>query len=556
MQCQNIKDLNIKRGNASPKGRPRVFFCCHPDNHERLIEPIMKEILDIQLNAAIWYYDPKEGIPQGDLFFADLAEMQLFVVPVTANFLYRENSARSVEFAFAIEHHIPILPLMQEPGLENDFNTICGNLHFLDKHTSSIDPTALPYEEKLKKYLESVLVNDELAQKIRDAFDAYTFLSYRKKDRKYAREIMRLIHKNDFCRDIAIWYDEFLTPGENFNDAIKEAMEKSSLFAMVVTPSLLENPNYVMSVEYPEAKKNHKPILPIEGQETDSSGLSELYPDIPDVVNEHALAEKLHNILYSIALEEKDGDPTHTFLIGLAYLSGIDVEVDHERALTMISSAAEAGVPEAYDKLVSMYQNGEGVERNYNTAIEWQKRFVDFFKLKYEELQYDAVGEVYFKTLMDLGNYQAANGQLQDAEATYRVMLDNAKTLSKFPKSYPIHLAAINDRLGYISESQGHLDEAKKFYLKAMDINMFIADDMRTVEAYQNLSASYDGLGRISEAQSHLEEAKEWYLKSMEISRLLAEETETTETSRDLFISYTRVSSKTHGKFKRISAGR
>lgn len=50
--------------------------------------------------------------------------------------------------------------------------------------------------------------------------DAYVFLSYRKKDRKHAKELMRLIHANRFCLDIAIWYDGFLAAGEDFNAAI------------------------------------------------------------------------------------------------------------------------------------------------------------------------------------------------------------------------------------------------------------------------------------------------------------------------------------------------
>jgi hypothetical protein len=73
---------------------------------------------------------------------------------------------------------------MQEPGLENIFNQMCGNLQFLDK--SNRDKTTISYEEKLEKYLASVLTGDELTKKIREAFDAYIFLSYRKKDRKYA----------------------------------------------------------------------------------------------------------------------------------------------------------------------------------------------------------------------------------------------------------------------------------------------------------------------------------------------------------------------------------
>ena len=61
-------------------------------------------------------------------------------------------------------------------------------------------------------------------EKIRAAFDAYIFLSYRKKDRAYAQELMHLIHKNRFCKDIAIWYDEFLTPGESFRANVEKMM--------------------------------------------------------------------------------------------------------------------------------------------------------------------------------------------------------------------------------------------------------------------------------------------------------------------------------------------
>ena len=56
----------------------------------------------------------------------------------------------------------------------------------------------------------------------------------------------------------------------------------------------------------------------------------------------------------------------------MAYLGGIDVEVDHRRALLLIEGVAEGGLVEAMEKLVNMYRNGEGVEQNYRTAIEWQ----------------------------------------------------------------------------------------------------------------------------------------------------------------------------------------
>ena len=208
--------------------------------------------------------------------------MQLFVVPVTTKLLTKENRAMDVDVPFASENHIPVLPLMQEGGLDDMFNKKFGDLQYLDKHNT--DPTAIPYDEKLTKYLESVIVGDELSKKVRAAFDAYIFLSYRKKDRKYAQELMKLIHSNPLCRDIAIWYDEFLTPGENFNDAIRAALEKSELFALAVTPNLINEINYILTTEYPMACEMGKKILPAEMEATDRDKLGELYTNLPELI--------------------------------------------------------------------------------------------------------------------------------------------------------------------------------------------------------------------------------------------------------------------------------
>ena len=193
---------------------------------------------------------------------AALGDMQLFVIPVTSQFLHTDNRARRVDFQFAIDRHIPILPLMQEPNLEEDFNKLCGNLQILSKLIS--DETAIPYKTKLQNFLSAVLIKDEIVSKVKKEFDAYIFLSYRKKDRLHAKELMRLIHENEFCRDIAIWYDEFLSPGEDFNEAIAAALQKSALFTMVVTPNLINEPNYVMDIEYPMARELGKEIFFLE----------------------------------------------------------------------------------------------------------------------------------------------------------------------------------------------------------------------------------------------------------------------------------------------------
>lgn len=97
----------------------------------------------------------------------------------------------------------------------------------LDKSTT--DSTVISYQLKLKKFIESVLLRDGLIEKIKASFSGYIFLSYRKKDRKFVQDVMKAIHYNEFCRDIAIWYDEYLIPGEDFNETILKTLVKKSV---------------------------------------------------------------------------------------------------------------------------------------------------------------------------------------------------------------------------------------------------------------------------------------------------------------------------------------
>ena len=390
------------RGNSNPQGKPRVYFCCHTEDFNRYFESISDEILAKQ-NCAVWYTD--EVSVRDEDFFADLKQMQLFVMPVTTNLLCTENQAIDIEFKFAIENHIPVLPLMQERGIEELFNKKCGDLQFLDKNNT--DVTAISYDEKLQKYLESVLIGDELAEKIRSAFDAYVFLSYRKKDRRYAQELMRLIHKNEFCRDIAIWYDEFLTPGENFNDSIKEALQKSGLFILTVTPNLINEQNYIMTTEYPMAKREGKPILPAELVPTDKEGLLEKYEGIPyptDAYNDAELSQVLFESIKKMAIKENDISPEHNFFIGLAYLGGVDVEIDHDIAIELIRRAAENGGLEAVEKLVEIYDKGIGVRKDVKEAIIWQKRCIELLREQYEEDKTISLCEKLFDKTIYVGN--------------------------------------------------------------------------------------------------------------------------------------------------------
>lgn len=446
--------LKVKtKGNANPQGKPRVYFCAHPKDYA-YFEEIVADVFKTQ-NCAIYYKeDLNEKIAE-----EDLREMQLLLLPVSVRFLDEENAAKE-EFFLAKQFNVPILPLAQDSGLENKFNEICGEMQILDKNNT--DSTAISYYDKLEKFLSAVLIGDELAEKIRAAFDAYIFLSYRKKDRAYAQELMRLIHKNEFCRDIAIWYDEFLTPGENFNSAIEEALEKSGLFALVVTPNLVNEKNYVETVEYPLAKKQGKKVIPAELLPTDREALKEKFDgldDPTDARDEEALSSLMLSAVRALAVKENDRSPEHNFFIGLAYLSGIDVEVDFEKAKKLLERSADDKLPEACAKLAEMYKNGMGVQRDEQKSIDWKRKQVEIYNEQYEKSK-GADGEkdallLYAKAMDGLGDDLCILGRFNEANEVYvhSAVILNRFLENKYDKE--LFLLRVESYFGY-AEVKGH----------------------------------------------------------------------------------------------------
>ena len=528
------------RGDSSPQGKQRVYFCAHPEDHKRYFEHTCELILEKQ-NCAVYYDENPAAEVDKEELFSLLSEIQLFVIPVSVEFLTKPSRARDVELAYAMEKHIPVLPLMQDSGIDELFSKVFGNMQYLDEHNR--DSTAISFDEKLEKFLGSVLVGDELAEKVRKAFDAYIFLSYRKKDRIYAQQLMRLIHENDFCRDIAIWYDEFLAPGEDFNKAIEAALDHSKLFALAVTPNLINEENYVKNIEFPIARDSEKPMLPAEMVETDRKELAEKFKNIGEVTNSRdreALRNALFKKLEGIAKIENDNDPEHNFFIGLAYLKGIDVEVDFERALKLITGAAEAELPEALEKLVDMYRTGTGVERDYLKAISWQEKLVEVRKGLYEEAQTDENATECFWTMCHLGKYWKELAKLEKAKEVFLECLNFAQVFEEKTKTAESrrNLSVSYDNLGSIYEAAGKLEEAKEMYLQSFEISKALAEETKTVESRRDLSVSYDKLGDTYRVEGKLEEAKKMYLQSFEISKALTEETKTIVSRRDLAVSY------------------
>lgn len=379
------------KNNSSPRWKSRVYFCAHPDDHKGYLEQISNDIFSTH-DCAIWHLeDPHGEIGLAEHFFA-LDEMQLFVVPVTKKLLETDNFALDKEIPFALENNKPVLPILMEEGIIELFNEKIGDIQLLDRCTK--DNTADPYTDKLDKYLSRILLPDDTYNEVREkAFSSQIFLSYRKKDRRYAKDLMRLIHKNDLYRSVGIWYDEFLIPGENFHTEIREKIDESELFTLLVTPNLLEKGNYVHTQEY-EIAKETKSIFAPEMKQTDRNKFSEMYGRVKHVTNSVDEGEFFHDlekIYESISLSSKERTPENDFYLGVAYLNGINLEVDYDKAYSLIKSAAESNddiCADAIIQLIMMYESGNGVKRDYTKAFEWNCRLLDYYRKGIEEIKF------------------------------------------------------------------------------------------------------------------------------------------------------------------------
>lgn len=502
IKTKNQMDINKK---------PRVYFTCHPDDFEKYFMKVCDDIFKTHDCAVYYTEDMTERIPE-DEKTVDLGRNNLFVVPVTYKLLSTSNRAMDEDIPYALKEHIPVLPIMMETGIDVLYShpDKFGELQYLNPFSTDI--TEISYEEKLKKYLECVLISDETAKRIRAAFDAYIFLSYRKKDRKFANELMRIIHSIPECRDIAIWFDEFLTPGESFKESIDRMLHDSKLFTLLVTPNLLEEPdgkpNFVMREEYPAAYKSGIDILAAEMEETDREALREKFEGIstcikPDDAEFHEL---FLQIVSKIAIDSNN-TPEHNFLIGLAYLDGIDVEVNREYALELITGAAENGLPEAMKKLRKMYDEGIGVAIDYRKADVWGKKLADYMSDRYGKKHPDTLAALNDLAISYIrsGKYTEAVKILEEVYVTRCKVLGD-KSLDTLD-SLNI-LACAYYKTGALDKAMDLLKKAYILYCEVMG-----TEHTETLTVLANMSNAYTELGDYKKSAEGLQKVYNIFVK-------------------------------------------
>lgn len=383
----------------------KIFFFCHEQDFKEHARAIYGDVCETLPNSDFFFLEggimPETEGELREYYFVDVTYADVIIFAVTKRFLSEDNFARSEMLPFAIENKLRFLPIFVECGLEEEFDTTVGSYHCISKVSS--DVTEIPYKDKLRMYFDSVVPSDDLRKKVKECFKSYIFLSYRKKDRQYVRRIMEYIHEDVQYVDSAIWYDEFLLPGEDFNDSIKENFLKSDLIALIVTPNLLEEPNYVMSVEYPLALTHKKRIWPFETVATDRERLEEKYEGIKESIcqlNDGSNNTGCDSDTFLNTLSNMEGEKL--YYLGNAYLYGIDVERNVGRSIIFFDKALEKDYYLAGRTLSSIYEYGMDGTIDFDEAFNKYWDYFDAFGTRYtQKLESD---DAYFEAALKLAD--------------------------------------------------------------------------------------------------------------------------------------------------------
>ena len=470
--------INHKTIQDSPAyAKPHIYVTGHKTDLESCISDVTALLHSVS-NCAVYWHDDPEAESAGEDFFGDLDKMNIIVLLLSRRFVSERTAAYERAFAYAVKKHIPVIPILLERGaeVEGAVNSMLRDLHCLDISQADI-------RDKLREHIGRMVSDSKDLISIKHFFDADLFLSYRKKDRKYAEELIRRIHDIDAFRGLAIWYDDMLIPGENFNDTIREAMDNSTLVLFNVTPNLMEKGNYAMDIEFVHAYNSGKKILPVETVATDKAFRS-FYSDPPFPewvnVNDTAALEQAVFELLGGDIGSRFGDPEHDLFIGLAYRDGAFVEIDKEKALRLIMSAAEKNHPGAFSALRNMYETGNCVERDYEKSIECQRMLVKYYEDNPDKSMggfHTALQLYYLASDMERFGMPGCVKEYKRLILLFNKMLEQTDNIVK-PNAIEYHvmkLAAIAyDRLSQINEKMGYLEKAAEYSESARNFRMMI----------------------------------------------------------------------------------
>ena len=249
--------------------KKKVFISAHPADRYGVIEQICATVESTGSHTPIYNDVPSDAGPSLP------PEVDVIVILATVKYFTWSNSGYVSEYFPSVLRGIRVIPILLEGG-QNTVDLVnmrLGKIQYIDA------------SESLEFALDALRAHLTAEERVVDRSLPSVFISYRRGDRETLHEIVRTVEESEEGRQVNLWYDEVIAPGENYSKSIMRELCDCDLFILLVTPRVLEPKNYVHRVEFQEARKRGKRIIAIEAEKTDRRALTEMYEGLPRIVS-------------------------------------------------------------------------------------------------------------------------------------------------------------------------------------------------------------------------------------------------------------------------------
>jgi len=361
-------------------------FLCYDKNNVNERDTVVEDLLsmDAGLDCAVTYLEGFNGLDEAVLLSV-FEKCNMLVVWVTRELLQTiENNSRNLlEYCMAksLEEKlkgkglppISILPILSDESLFDDYNSAFNAIHCINMSDG------WDYRDKLQFQMDTLMRDNDMAKQINEkAFSSMAFIGYRKTELAYLKNFRNVFYGIDGFEAITTWYDHSLEAGRNFNDDIKEIINRCDVFVLMVTPNLATEGNYVQSKEYPYVQEKGKQVIAIEVIKTCPVEFEKHFPNAGKLIPlddistiEAAFRDKLPTSVF----EKPDSE--RTLLRGLASLQQIGIAQNVGKGLKLLelvaSKDSDMAAVKASEFLATLYENGMWVDVDYKKALKWSE---------------------------------------------------------------------------------------------------------------------------------------------------------------------------------------
>ena len=351
--------LNREGSPCSGENKIRVGVFGHPEDQREMLA-ISEELL--RISDCTVYLQRFDSKPEPEEVLLWLRDFSLLVFTVSESFLKEENLARCILLPYAVKDKARVLPIKaaESGNISHVFSSVCGHLHLLDRSSENYE-TELKYyyDEQVDPYHLGGLSAEE--ERIRqNLFVGKAFISYRKKDIAALYRFLDFLRNIPALRDLAVFYDSSLIPGEDFNVRLQHEIDSAEIIFFLVTPHILENGNYVIREEYPQAVEENKLLIPVVMEDTDLSELEREFPAFEyawDFRKPEALTEILLKLRYGLG-EVSEMSPEKKYFLALAYENGEGTEQNYPLSNRLFREASKEGSLPAKSKMTLQLLEG------------------------------------------------------------------------------------------------------------------------------------------------------------------------------------------------------